>query len=266
MNNFFKKMPSSKRINDAIQKNGFLIVENVIDKELIISLKSSLENAIEKEANWHKHKSYKDYGMVMVCAMYDKIFIDLLAHPSLMFPFHTMMGEGCIVYAYTSSSMPPKESNYSSRIHVDCPRLIPGYITNMACTIALDDFTENNGATFFLPSSQNVIKLPNQKNFYKNASRFLAPAGSVLFFNARLIHAGGINNSENWRHAITLNICRPWMKQRIDLPRLLMNNNLNIKKINPKALQKLGFQAQIPSSLEEYYAPIKYRKFTQLPE
>ena len=149
MDNYFKKMPSRSRIKTAIIKDGFIVVENVIDKKLILRLKHSLKNAIEKEAAWHKNKLYNDYGMVMVCAMYDKIFIDLLAHQPLMLPFHSIMGEGCIVYAYTSSSMPPKKSNFSKRIHVDCPRLIPGYITNMGCTIALDDFTENNGSTFF---------------------------------------------------------------------------------------------------------------------
>ena len=70
MNNYFKKMPSPKCINDAIQKNGFMIVENVIDKKLILRLKYSLEEAIEKELAWHKNRTYRDYGMVMVCAIF----------------------------------------------------------------------------------------------------------------------------------------------------------------------------------------------------
>ena len=48
-----------------------------------------------------------------------------------MDPVEAVLGPGCIVYAYTSSSMPPHRSNYSGRIHVDSPRVIPGYMTNL---------------------------------------------------------------------------------------------------------------------------------------
>ena len=60
-----------------------------------------------------------------------------------------VLSDTCILYAYTSSSMPPAGSNYSRRIHVDCPRLIPGYWTNAGVMVALDDFTDENGVTEF---------------------------------------------------------------------------------------------------------------------
>jgi ectoine hydroxylase-related dioxygenase (phytanoyl-CoA dioxygenase family) len=199
--------------------------------------------------------------MVMCCAMYDKIFIDLFDHNRLIDPFDWILGSGCIVYAYTSSSMPPDRGNYSTRIHVDCPRLIPGYVTNVGAIICLDDFTADNGATWFLPGSHHREEAPAEGEFFDRAERLLAPAGAVWYFNTRLWHAGGVNHTNRWRHALTINMCRPYMKQRLDIPRLLQGRNL--EGVSERALQKLGFYAQTPASLDEYYAPPNQRKFRQ---
>ena len=172
-----------------------------------------------------------------------------------------MLGDEWIVYAYTSSSMPPGGSNYSVRIHVDSPRLIPGYVTNMGATILLDDFTEENGATWFLPGSQEQADAPAENQFYERAQRVIAPAGSVFFFNARLWHAGGMNKTSRWRHALTINACRPYMKQRIDIPRAM--SRMDLSGVSDQAKQKLGFFAQPPASLEEYYLPPELRSYRQ---
>ena len=157
-----------------------------------------------------------------------------------------------------------RSGNYSNRIHVDCPRIIPGFVTNMGATILLDDFTEDNGATWFLPHSQERTEAPSEEEFYGKGKRVIAPAGSAFFFHARLWHAGGANKTKQWRHALTINMCRPWMKQRIDIPRAMAHMNLN--GVNETALQKLGFLAQVPANYDEYYAPPEKRKYRQKAE
>jgi hypothetical protein len=52
--------------------------------------------------------------------MYARSFVDVLGNMKVMGPIEKILGEGSIVYAYTSSSMPPGGTNYSYRIHVDC--------------------------------------------------------------------------------------------------------------------------------------------------
>ena len=223
----------------------------------------ALERAINLESEWHGNTAYSDYGMVLVCAQYGKIFIDLLANKSLMKPFDLCLGSQSIVYAYTSSSMPPLGSNFSKRIHRDCPRLIPNYLTNMGCTIALSEFTEFNGASYFLKGSHKISIDPTPEEFFDKSDRFLAPPGSVLFFNALTFHAGGINTTNEWRHGLTLNMCRPWMKQRLDLPKMLGSLPVGNEQIPNEALQKLGYYCQPPSSLEDYYAPADTRTYRQ---
>ena len=247
-----------------INGQGYSIVEDVLPADFVLKIKEALEKAIEAEVNYHKGSDYSDYGMVLLCSLYDKIFTELFDNEKLTGPFNSILGDGCIVYAYTSSSMPPDKTNYSRRIHVDSPRLIPGYITNMGATILLDDFTTENGATYFLPNSQTEPNPPSEEFFYANSKRLIAKAGSVWFFNARTWHAGGQNNTPSWRHALTINMVRPWMKQRIDIPRAMSKMDLN--GISPAALQKLGFLAQVPADYDEYYAPAEMRKFKQKAE
>lgn len=254
---------SAPDLATAIDQDGYVILEDVLSADYVAEAKAALLDAIEREAEYHGGTDYSDYGMVLLCALYGKVFTDLFDNERFLEPFEATMGPGCTVYAYTSSSMPPSGANYSHRLHVDSPRLIPGYVTNMGATIALDDFTIENGATWFLPGSHTRAEAPGEDEFFSAGKRVVAPAGSVFFFNARLWHSGGANETDAWRHALTVNMCRPFMKQRLDIPRALEGAGVDTGAISPRARQKLGFDAQVPASYEEYYVPAEQRKFKQ---
>lgn len=245
-----------------IQSNGYAILPNIVPPGMLGTVKRELEAAIEKEEEYRAaRKIDSHHGMVLLCSLYGGSLVEFLDLESLMRPFEWVLGEGCIIYAYTSSSMPPRGANYSARVHVDCPRLIPGYLTNMGATILLDDFSEENGATWFLPGSQTRMEAPPEEEFYARAQRVVAPAGSVFYFNARLWHAGGQNRTDRWRHALTVNMCRPYMKQRIDIPRAMAH--MDHRSFPPRVRQKLGFLSQPPAGYDEYYAPADRRTFVQ---
>ena len=245
-----------------INLEGFALLKGIIRQELLGPLKEDLERAIAKEAEYQERSGAKvDQGMVLLCSLYPGTLIQVLEEKSLMEPFNWVLGDGCIIYAYTSSSMPPHGNNYSCRLHVDCPRVIPGYITNVGATILLDDFTEENGATWYLPRSHTRTDAPSEQEFFAGAKRLVAPAGSVFYFNARLWHSGGANQTGQWRHALTINMCRSYMKQRLDIPRAM--TEAGITDIPERARQKLGFLCQVPANYDEYYAPRHLRKYRQ---
>jgi ectoine hydroxylase-related dioxygenase (phytanoyl-CoA dioxygenase family) len=244
-----------------IAEKGSFIERNVLSTSQVAQLKSDIIAAIDAEAVYHGGSNYSDYGMVLACYMYGSRFLELLDHAPLIDPIEAALGPSCIVYAYTSSSLPPHASNYSGRIHIDCPLFIPGYMTNLGVTIALDDFTTDNGATYYLPGSHARAEAPSEEEFFSGAERLTIPAGSAWFFNARTWHRGGKNTTSQWRHALPLNICRPFMKQRLDIPRMLSGQDLS--GLPERALQKLGFLSQVPASLDEYYAPPEQRKCRQ---
>ncbi len=246
----------------SIHEDGYIVVPDVLDADFVVRARDELAVALAREDEYHRGHDRVDRGMVLVCSMYGGAFLELFTNTALMAPFEAILGPGCIVYAYTSSSMPPGGTNYSARIHRDCPRRIPGYPTNMGATILLDDFTEENGATWYLPRSHTRATDPTEDEFRAGARRLIASKGTVLFFDALLFHAGGVNRTDAWRHALTINMCRPYMKQRLDLPRITGE----LPDAPEVVLQKLGYRAQVPASLDEYYAPREKRKYRQAAE
>lgn len=257
---------STASIVEDYQRDGYAIVRDVLSPDVVRRLRADLETAIEREKAFHGGKDYVDYGMVLVCCMYGRSFVDVLGDPAVMDVSEHVLGEGCIVYAYTSSSMPPRGTNYSHRIHVDCPRRIPGYETNAGVMMLLDDFTEQNGATWILPGSQTRAAAPAEEEFFANAKRVVAPAGSLVYLHPLVWHSGGKNETDQWRHSATLNMCRPYMKQRLDIPKIMAKSGVDLTGASEKAMQKMGFYAQVPESLEEYYLPREKRKFRQKTE
>jgi len=254
-------MFDKERFVNEIENQGYSIVRDALPRDYIEKAKASLDEAMKAEADYHKGNKHQDFGMVLLCSLYNRVFADLFDLPLVTEPLEAVLGEGCIVYAYTSSSMPPKATNFSKRVHVDCPRIIPNYITNLGATIILDDFTEENGATWFLPNSQERMAPPSEDEFYSKAERLIEKAGTIWFFNARIWHAGGQNQTPNWRHALTINVVRPWMKQRIDIPRAM--HHKDVDELSEKSKQKLGFYTQVPANYDEYYVPFEDRKFKQ---
>ena len=110
-----------------------------------------------------------------------------------------LLGDTCILYAYTSSSMPPSGANFSHRVHVDSPRVIPGYWTNVGVMVALDDYTTENGATRFLPDSFERAEPPSVEEFLEQSEETFPKAGEAVVFNARTWHMGGMNRTSDRR-------------------------------------------------------------------
>jgi ectoine hydroxylase-related dioxygenase (phytanoyl-CoA dioxygenase family) len=258
--------PSDDEILQVLARDGYAVAPGSLAPDVVAQLRRDLETAIEKEVAYHSGTGYVDYGMVLVCCTHARSFVDVLAEPKIMGVIERVLSPGCIVYAYTSSSMPPFGTNYSQRIHVDCPRYIPGYATNAGVMMLLDDFTEENGGTWVLPGSQHTLEAPTPEHFFAGARQVIAPAGSAVYLDPRVWHAGGKNQTDRWRHSITLNMCRPFMKQRLDIPKMMAASGVDLTGVSERALQKMGYYAQVPESLDEYYLPREQRKFRQTPE
>lgn len=232
-----------------INEEGMCLVKNIIPPELVSKLKTELSNAIDKECEFHNSSQFEDYGMVLLCAKYGGELLNIFNIDKIFKPFEWVLGENCITYSNTSSSMPPNKTNYSGRIHIDAPIDYPNdYILRLLSLIILDDFTEENGSTWFLPKSHNFKTSPNEDQFYANASRLIAPSGSILYWNPKIWHAGGNNFTSEWRHAFTIVMTRFFCKQRLDIPNILGNIN-----VSNNALKRLGYLNSVPKSYKEYY-------------
>jgi hypothetical protein len=249
---------SDAEVGDLILKHGAYVLRGAIDGPTIQALKDALIKALAEDDANHGLE-YKFRGMVHALMSRGQPFLDLLGNPALRRACKTVLGHGCIVHAYNSSSMPPGTTNYSRTIHVDAPRLIPGYVTNMGVTIALDPFNLENGAMEIMPGSFKLPQAPAELDFQKNAEQPLLAPGDAILFNARCWHRGGVNRTPNWRHAVTMNICRSYIRQQFDYPRML--DNLHINGLDEDRRQFLGYYVRMPASMAEFLLPADQRPY-----
>jgi ectoine hydroxylase-related dioxygenase (phytanoyl-CoA dioxygenase family) len=164
------------------------------------------------------------------------------------------------VHAYNSSSLPPRGQNHSRGIHVDCPRLIPGYVTNIGWIFPLDTFTEENGAMELLPASFTEASKPSEEAFEAACTSLagLAPGGACCF-NARCWHRGGINTTGAWRHAVTVNVTRSYIRQQFDYPRMV--DPAVLASLDEDLRRFLGCHVRMPVSLDEFQLPAELRPY-----
>ncbi len=234
---------------EKYNRDGMVVVNNAISDATVKELKNELKEAIQKECEYHGSEDFRDFGMVLLCAKYGGNFLKIFENDSIFQPFETVLGKDCIMYSNTSSSMPPNKTNFSRRIHIDAPIEYPNeYPLRMLSLILLDDFTNDNGATWFLPKSHVLEEQPSEEEFYSKAKRLNAKAGSILYWNPRIWHAGGNNITNKWRDAFTIVMTRPFCKQRLDIPALL--GDINLKD---NAMKRLGYGNIPPKSYGEYY-------------
>ncbi len=235
-----------------IEQRGFTLVSGVVDAAEIAALRTELVRAVAEDlARWGGNPHYHDAHMVMNLMTRGDAFLRLLENPVIHAYASAILGPTCILFAYTSSSMPPGGTNFSRRVHVDAPRWIPGYPTNAGFTLALDDFSEENGAMSVLPESHLSPATPDDATFDAHAVTVLPRSGDMIVFNARTFHRGGVNRTARARHAVTMNVCRAYMRQQFDYPRLVAPDV--VERLGPAGRRFLGFDVRMPSSLAEYY-------------
>jgi ectoine hydroxylase-related dioxygenase (phytanoyl-CoA dioxygenase family) len=260
--------PVDPEVVRQMDEHGFAIVPDALDADRVARLRAELEIAIaEDNALFDREEAltgrpHPDRWMVHNAMLRGVELGKMLEHPLMQAYFAHFVGEHCILYAYQTSSLPPFGTNYGSRLHVDCPRLIPGYMTNVGAFFPLDDLTEENGATYLLPGSHKTETMPDEADFDRRAVRMVCSAGAMVLVHPRVWHRGGINRTPRARHMLTIGACRSYMRSRFDFPRLIQNTGSGILDlVGPVGRRFLGYNVRVPSSMEEYYRPPEERLY-----
>ena len=158
----------------------------------------------------------------------------------------------------------PFTPSYVTQVHRDSRRL-PTYLQGegmplmMNMLVMLDEFTEENGATYLLPRSHNLKEQPTDNEFYKQSVRIIGKPGTIVLFDSNCFHAAGLNETEHERMGLSLMFIKPFIKQQFDYPRSIGMENY--EKLSEHLRQVIGFHARIPASLTEWYQPLEKRMY-----
>lgn len=236
-----------------IDQLGFTIVEDVVAGDDLPQLRTAVQAAVDDDWDRYRGRPGKEYFISLDLVAHGGPFLKLLENRVVDAVFGAVLGEKWTLYTFTSTMVYPDTDQYTCRIHNDTGRDSNGYPLGALATLALDDFTEDNGTTWFLPGSHRRPDQPSESEFFSQAVRFERPAGSAAFFDPRIWHAGGRNASGAVRHGCTLYGCRSFMRQRLDYPRLIDQAGIDAGDLSPTMRRVLGFDVRVPTSLDEFY-------------
>ncbi len=239
---------------EAMRTRGFNAIPGFLEPAHCERLKVLLQKALDAYVpRAGSERSQLDRYLLHDVVSRDLAFAHLLDDARLQGVVAPVLGEHWIMYAFTTSSVPPGGTNYGRRIHVDSPRHIPGYPTNVGLIWALDAFTAESGGTEVLPGSHLVADAPTEEAFERGKVQVECPQGTLIAFQARLFHRSGVNRTARFRHALTMNCCRSWMKQRMDWVRFVPESIAG--ELGPQGRRLLGYDTRLPASLDELFLP-----------
>jgi ectoine hydroxylase-related dioxygenase (phytanoyl-CoA dioxygenase family) len=242
-----------------INEHGAVIARGIVPSSLIERMRDELTAAMNADAA-RFGSSHPFPGMVHALMVRGSSFLDLLGIDEVRAISRAVLGHGAIVHAFNSSSLPPHHTNYAGRIHVDSPRHIPDYATHLVLAFPLDEFTIENGAMEIWPESFQLSSPPSIEEFnaHKVVLAGLRP-GDAVCFNSRCWHQSGVNTTAEWRHAVTLNVCRAYMRQQFDFPRMIPADVA--AQLTEDVRQFLGYHVRMPMSFDEFLAPPDQRPY-----
>ena len=107
---------------------------------------------------------------------------------------------------------------------------------------AIDEFTEENGATVVIPKSHTW----GDERVGERAEAISAvmPVGSVIFFLGTTWHGGGENRSGSARFAITHQYCEAYMRQQENY--LLELSKETVRSLSPELQSLVGYSVYPP--------------------
>src|SRR5204862_4590921 len=114
------------------------------------------------------------------------IFLELLELVASRVPLDSFFESPYILNTYGAVLNLPSHASYVARVHRD-QRTFSGELRLMAqLLVMLDDFTEENGATYFLSGSHRMREKPSDDLFFARAARATGRAGSIVIFDSKL--------------------------------------------------------------------------------
>lgn len=235
-----------------IRSAGWTLIPEVIPEDFLSPLREALGEAYVQYREIQLKKNIQfTAGTCHHIVFANQKFMDALEVLAAL-PILTHYFRGKFILNSFGGVINTRENfSYVGQVHRDLRSFSDGFPLMANILVMLDDFTEQNGATHFLSGSHNEHQKPSNDVFFKNSQRAIGKAGDVVVFDSNLWHAAGVNQTDAHRRALTLTFTKPFMKQQLDYPRMFGYEKAS--SLSPLLRQVVGFNARVPSNLDEWY-------------
>ncbi len=249
-------------VAELLDGSGAVLLPGLFDDDQVERAREIVVAATDDAAITGSHFNQSDEDELLqrrVWNLFSKgeIFCEMVQHPSLVSAMRAFLGSDFIVGSMCASrTMPGFEGQEP---HLDYPywdfhrehsfpaRINSSFPLNAQCTIVIDPFTEESGATAYRPGSQREMHYPDESDdFFDDYELMLAEPGDVVLFYGLTWHCAMPNRSDAGRIGLLVEFLPKFVTPIEDLTSELSDDWL--ANATPTLRQMLGFEYPWPSS------------------
>jgi ectoine hydroxylase-related dioxygenase (phytanoyl-CoA dioxygenase family) len=189
-----------------LDRDGVAILQNHMSPDLLDALREAFDRIVAEEEA--AGVSQREPGATTIVDVVGKgeIFEQVWADPTLLTAADHVIREPFKMLAMNARAALPGAGLQA--LHADWGKPAePGRFKVINSLWMLDDFTEQNGATRYLPGTHRSPTTPGEALTdplapHPDEHKMVAPAGSVALMNAHTWHGGTVNRTDRPRRAV----------------------------------------------------------------
>lgn len=246
---------TAAEIGAALDESGYAILESYLDADDVAAKKADLERVLGTLPTGRN--TFEGFSTKRVYALFAKTrtFDAQAVDPLILEVIGARLGPGFQLSAPVGICIGPGE--VQQPVHRDdgvypVPRPHADLVMNTMW--ALDDFTEENGATVAYPGSHRWTEESADES--QAVVRAVMPAGSVMVYLGGLYHSGGANHTDRPRLGVILEFCAGWLRPQenhvLGVPKEI------VKDLPPRLQELLGYNVLGLLGNVDGRSPLKY--------
>ena len=241
-------------ITEILSEDGCVVIEGLLTSNEADTMQKFMSNEFNNipdcNGDFYGHSTKR---MGRLFSKHD-IFQKMATFPEIIEIMDSFLLENCSDYQINLTqaiSIGPNE--IKQIMHQDDPMfpfLHPNSEVMINCMWAIDDFTEENGATILVPGSHLWPRTQSLNLAYENLpphmiAKGIMKKGSVLIYLGSLYHSGGQNNTEQRRCGAVISYCLGWLRQAENSYLAYSANEVN--KMPERLKRLLGYFVHEPN-------------------
>lgn len=208
---------SVDEVESALRAAGCAVVERLATAEQVDRIAAELEphlQATEPGADEFTGRNTKRTGALLARS---PAFRDLAAHPLVLGALDRVLGDHATTYQLHLTQVieigpgEPAQLVHRDQWAFDFFEFPAGFEVECHTMWAMEDFTDENGATRVIPGSNHWADKLRPTPDQTIAAEM--PKGSVLLYLGSLYHGGGANRSARARRGINVGYTLSWLRQ-----------------------------------------------------
>ena len=241
-----------------IDRDGICVMEGILDAAGLKRVRTALEDGIARDER--EGIPVRGFGFdpdarnirVFDLIGKDPVFTELIEHPIAVELVRHVIGAPFSLSNFSANVTAPGSG--AMGMHADqgyVPAPWPPYPMAVNVAWTLDDFTEANGATRFVPGSHRQDHGPEMSDAAKTRP-IECRAGSIFIMDGRVWHQTGVNTtSDQTRAGLFAYYVRPFIRPQWNWSLTITPEHL--ARMSPLMHEMLGFGSNVTSSLESLY-------------